>query len=225
MRTARLLIGIAALAAPIALAGPAAAGGYGPNVPADCAVPPDIDLRQYNVIIGTNASQTIRGTERADFICARLGNDTIFAGGGNDLILADTTTFFGNQNAPGGNDVVFAGAGNDEVLPGPGNDRVYGSYGADFIALAVGDDYGDGGPGADEMIGGFGRDTVSGGDGNDFIAGGPDADVLYGGPGADTLFGELPGGGLPPGYPGARDTCNGGSGADTGVECDIRQSL
>ena len=223
MRTARLLIGIAALAAPIALAGPASAGVY---VPAACEVPPDIDLRQYNIIIGSNASQTIRGTERADFICARLGNDTIFAGGGNDLVLADTTTFFGNQNAPGGNDVVFAGAGDDEVLPGPGNDRVYGSYGMDFIALAVGDDTGDGGPGADTMIGGFGRDTVSGADGNDEIAGGPDADVLYGGPGNDSLYGQLPPG--PPGpvpVPPARDTCNGGSGADTGVECDIRQSL
>src|SRR5215212_3007286 len=132
MRTARLLIGVAALAAPVALAGPAAAT----YVPAACAVPPEIDLSQYNVIIGTNASETIRGTERADFICARLGNDTIFAGGGDDLILGDTTTFFGDPDASGGNDVIFAGSGNDQVLSGPGNDRVYGSYGSDFIALA-----------------------------------------------------------------------------------------
>ena len=222
MRTARLLVGLAALASPVLIAAPAQAV----IVPADCAVPPEIDLTQFNVIIGTNASQTIRGTERADFICARLGNDTIFAGGGNDLILGDTTTFFGNVNAPGGNDVVFAGAGNDQVLPGPGNDRVFGSFGADELNLAVGDDYGDGGPGADLIIGGFGRDTAEGGDGNDTIAGGPDADVLYGGPGNDALFGQLPPGPPPPvPVPPARDTCNGGSGTDTGVECDIRQSL
>jgi Ca2+-binding RTX toxin-like protein len=224
MRTTRLLIGVAALAMPIALAGPAAATV---SVPADCVPPPEagIDLSQFNIIIGTNASQTIRGTERADFICARLGNDTIFAGGGSDVILGDSATFFGDPTAPGGNDVVFAGSGNDQVLSGPGNDRAYGSYGADFIALAVGDDYGDGGPGADDMNGGFGVDTLSGGDGNDVVAGGPDKDVVYGGPGRDTLYGELPGGGLPPNVPGARDTCNGGSGADTGVDCDIRQSL
>src|SRR5215207_6795867 len=147
MRTARLLIGLAALAMPIALAGPAAANEY---VPADCAVPPEagIDLSQFNIIIGTNASQTIRGTEGPDFICARLGNDTIFAGGGSDLILGDTTTFFGDVNA-------------------------YGGYGNDFIALAVADDYGDGGPGADNMNGRFGVDTLSGGDGSDMISGGP----------------------------------------------------
>ena len=222
MRTARFLIGIAALAAPVALAGPAAAD----YLPADCAVPPDVDLTQFNVITGTNRSETIRGPGGPDAICARLGNDTIFAGGGSDLILGDTSTFFGDPNAPGGNDVIFAGSGDDQVLSGPGNDRVYGSYGADFIPLAVGDDYGDGGPGADSIIGGFGRDTVSGGDGNDEVSGGPDDDVVYGGPGRDALYGQLPPGPPPPvPVPAARDICNGGSGVDTGVECDVRQSL
>jgi Ca2+-binding RTX toxin-like protein len=44
------------------------------------------------------------------------------------------TTFFGNVQAPGGNDVILAGAGNDEVLPGPGNDIVDGGSGDDFLA-------------------------------------------------------------------------------------------
>ena len=120
------------------------------------------------------ASQTIRGTEGPDFICARLGNDTIFAGGGSDLILADTTTFFGNVGAAGGDDVVFAGAGDDEVLPGPGNDKVHGEEGDDFLALAVGDDLGNGGPGDDFINGGFGRDVILGAAGSDTLAGGSD---------------------------------------------------
>ena len=119
------------------------------EVPADCAVPPDIDLAAYNVVIGTDASEVLRGTNGPDFICGRLGNDKIFAYGGNDLVLSDTTTFFGNLQAKGGNDVVHAGAGNDEILPGPGNDKVFGQDGDDFLALALGNDAGNGGRGAD----------------------------------------------------------------------------
>ena len=218
----RILLALPALILPFALADTADAAG---SVPADCAVPPDIDLTQFNVIIGTNASETLRGTTTADFICARLGSDVVFGYGGNDLILGDTTTFFGDPSALGGGDIIFAGAGADQVLSGPGNDRVWGEAGRDFLALAVGNDTGSGGAGADEMIGGFGRDTLDGGTESDTIAGGPDADALYGGSGEDTLFGELPGGGLPPGVPGARDVCNGGYGLDTGTDCDVRNSL
>ena len=59
--------------------GPAQAGDT--YVPEDCAVPPDIDLTEYNVIIGTDKSEVIRGTKGPDFICGRLGNDKIFAFG------------------------------------------------------------------------------------------------------------------------------------------------
>src|SRR3712207_8394493 len=55
-----------------------------------------------------------------------LFRSVVFARAGDDLVLSDTTTFFGNPNAPGGNDLVFAGAGDDEVLSGPGDDVVNG---------------------------------------------------------------------------------------------------
>jgi Ca2+-binding RTX toxin-like protein len=150
------------------------------------------------VIIGTNASETLVGSEGPDFICALLGDDVIYGLGGDDLILGDTTTFFGNVQAPGGDDTIFAGAGNDEVLPGPGDDTVDGGSGDDSLALAVGDDVGQGGQGSDSVIGGFGQDVVLGGPGDDELAGGFDDDLINGGPGDDFLFGELPGGGEPP---------------------------
>jgi Ca2+-binding RTX toxin-like protein len=193
------------------------------ELPADCAVPPDIDLAQYNVIIGTNASETLIGTEGPDFICALLGDDVISALGGDDLILGDTTTFFGNLQAPGGDDTIFAGAGNDEVLPGPGDDTVNGGSGDDFLALAVGDDVGQGGQGSDNIIGGFGRDVVLGGPGDDFLAGGFDDDLINGGPGDDFLAGELPPDSPPPpvpAEPSENDRCIGAAGVDTALECD-----
>ena len=72
------------------------------EVPPDCAVPPFVDLTQYNVIIGTDDSEVITGTSGADFICGRLGDDTIRSLGGADIVLGDNTTFFGNVGAAGG---------------------------------------------------------------------------------------------------------------------------
>jgi Ca2+-binding RTX toxin-like protein len=181
------------------------AGGGAQELPEDCAVPPDIDLTQYNVVIGSNRSEVLKGTKGPDFICALLGNDVILAFGGADLILGDTTTFFDNLQAPGGNDIILAGAGNDEVLPGPGNDTVHGGSGDDFLALAVGNDIGHGGQGSDSIIGGFGRDLV------------------FGGPGDDFLAGELPPDSPPPpvpAEPAENDLCIGAGGIDTALECD-----
>jgi Ca2+-binding RTX toxin-like protein len=130
----------------------------------------------------------------------------IFGLGGDDLILGDTTTFFGNVQAPGGNDTVNGGSGDD------------------FLALAVGDDVGQGGQGDDEIIGGFGRDVVLGGPGDDELAGGFDDDLINGGPGDDSLAGELSGGAEPPPglpvEPAENDRCIGASGVDTAVDCD-----
>lgn len=225
MRNLRLLAAVPLVAAMFV---PMSAEGYpGPvDVPEDCAVPEDIDLTQYNVIIGTDKSEVLKGTKAPDFICGRLGDDLIVGFGGGDLILSDTTTFFGNLDAEGGDDLVFAGRGNDEVLPGPGDDKVFGGSGDDFLALALGDDKGFGGKGADTIIGGFGHDKIFGGKGDDVLAGGPDNDLIRGGLGDDLLAGELP---PPPpgtepqpltGTPSSKDWCIGGPGFDSAVDCD-----
>jgi Ca2+-binding RTX toxin-like protein len=194
------------------------------ELPEDCAVPPEIDLALYHAVIGSNRSEVLKGTEGPDFFCGLLGNDVILAFGGDDLILGDTTTFFGNVQAPGGNDVILAGAGDDQVLPGPGNDVVEGGSGDDFLALAVGNDVGHGGPGADGINGGFGRDLILGGPGDDLLSGGFDNDLINGGSGDDFLAGELPPDSPPPpvpAEPAENDRCIGASGVDTALECDV----
>ena len=216
----RAILVIVSLMAALVIGAPAVGAQ---ELPEDCAVPPDIDLTQYNVVIGSNRSEVLKGTEGPDFFCALLGNGVILAFGGDDLILGDTTTFFGNVQAPGGNDVILAGAGNDEVLPGPGNDIVNGGSGDDFLALAVGNDVGHGGQGSDSIIGGFGRDLVFGGPGDDLLAGGFDDDLINGGPGDDFLAGELPPDSPPPpvpAEPAENDRCIGAGGIDTALECD-----
>ena len=201
------------------------------ELPADCQVPPFIDLTGVNIVIGTNNSEVLMGTDGRDFICGLLGDDVINAKGGNDLILSDTTTFFGNFGAAGGDDVVNAGAGDDEILPGPGDDTVNGGDGDDFLALALGDDIGNGGPGSDSIIGGLGRDMATGGPGDDFIAGGPGDDMLNGGAGDDFLAGEVPPpppGTEPtplPGGPALNDRCAGAGGFDVAVDCDLTSGV
>jgi Ca2+-binding RTX toxin-like protein len=220
MKRGRVLVIALALVAPWVVAAPA---GAAVDVPEDCAVPPDIDLTQFNVIIGTNASERLEGTDGPDFICGLLGNDVIEAGGGADIVLGDTSTFFGNVQAAGGADRITGGAGDDQILSGPGDDRVNGGSGDDMLALAVGDDTGQGGGGADTVFGGFGRDVVLGGAGADTLVGGQNDDLVNGGPGDDVLFGELPpdsppppGGGAAPGT----DRCIGAGGFDVAADCD-----
>ena len=196
------------------------------DLPPDCAVPPFVDVTQFNVIIGSDAGETITGTAGPDLICGRLGDDTIRSLGGADVVLGDNTTFFGNVGAAGGADTIDAGAGDDQVLPGPGDDVVNGGGGDDFLALAVGNDVAQGGHGDDVANGGFGRDTMVGGPGADVLAGGFHDDLVNGGPGDDLLVGEIPADSPPPPpgvvvpAPATNDRCVGASGADTAVDCD-----
>jgi len=222
----RPLLAVIPLAVAATIMLPGALAAQAVTVPADCDPGPDsgIDLSQFNIIIGTNASETLTGTDGPDFICGRLGDDAIYGLGGDDVILGDTATFFGNPNAPGGADVIDAGAGNDQVLPGPGDDSVNGGNGDDFLALAVGNDTGQGGQGDDTIIGGFGTDTMIGGPGNDALAGGQDSDLINGGPGDDFLDGDLPPDedGNPTPDPGPNtDRCIGAEGFDIAVLCEV----
>ena len=159
MKKRHALVAALALAAPWLVTGPAGASeearGHGrPEVPVDCAVPPDIDLDGFHLVIGTDKDDRLKGTNGPDFICGCLGDDRIDGRGGDDLILGDTSTFFGNVDAEGGDDEIDAGRGNDQVLSGPGDDEVEGGSGDDFLALAVGDDEGEGDSGADTVNGG-----------------------------------------------------------------------
>jgi Ca2+-binding RTX toxin-like protein len=124
------------------------------------------------IIAGTNASETINGTNQGDIILASNGNDTVNGGGGNDLITG------GN-----GNDTLNGGADNDLIDGGNGNDIINGGSGVDILS---------GGNGNDTLDGGSGTDVLTGGNGNDLLiyraAENVNAiDIYDGGSGTDTL--------------------------------------
>lgn len=118
-----------------------------------------------------------------DIIEAYEGDDTVYAGVGNDEI-----------DGGAGDDTIYGEDGNDEIIGGDGSDTVYGGKGDDVIDTSGGapaSDYGWPGvfpPDADPFDD---RDTVHGGEGNDTITTGDDQDIITGGAGEDTIDGGL----------------------------------
>jgi hypothetical protein len=106
-------------------------GGGGGGVSASCRGKPA-------TIVGTEASERVRGTTRKDVIATLDGNDTVKAGGGND--------------------VVCAGKGNDRVKGDDGNDKLFGEQGKDRLTGGEGRDLTNGGPGSDACNGGQAHD-------------------------------------------------------------------
>ena len=96
-----------------------------------------------------------------------------------------------------GNDTIIGFGGYDEISAGSGNDTVFGGPRDDVI---------DGGGGNDVLWGNFGGDDIFGGSGNDFIDG-------------DNPF-PTPPGPVPPEFADGPDTCSGGSGVNTILNCE-----
>ena len=127
------------------------------------------------------------------------GNDTMFGGSGDDIILAlggddSVRGGVGNDSIYGdyGADHLYGDGGNDFINSGVGNDTVYGATGADMILTGADNDTAFGGGSSDTLDGGDGQDTLYGQAGLDVLYGGSggDADKLFGGIGSDTLFGD-----------------------------------
>ena len=151
----------------------------------------------YTVETATANNQTLNGTPNPDWLEALGGDNLIFTGAGNDVVLAGVGFVSTSDNYPpyagaaiiytplpdAGNNTVFAGTGNDYVAVGRGNDLVF---------LGEGNDIFDG-------VGG-GNDTVFGGAGNDIINGG---DTVFAEIGDDTLYADSTG-----------DYLDGGAGKD-----------
>ena len=96
-----------------------------------------------DIIVGTNAGDTINGKGGDDLLIGLNGNDQIFGGNGTDIL-------FGNA----GDDLLDGGAGLDILFGGDGNDTL------------------DGGNGTDVLFGGDGNDVLVGGNGADYLDGG-----------------------------------------------------
>ena len=96
---------------------------------------------------------------------------TIFTGGGDDLV--DGTVGKGDNR-------IYGGDGNDELLAGL-RDRLFGENGDDTLDASQG-------KGGNRLYGGAGNDTLYAGT-NDFLSGGDGNDTLYAGKGGNTLYG------------------------------------
>ena len=143
------------------------------------------------------------GTDNADFLHMRSGDDTAYGEGGDDKLFGD----FGNDRLYGGDgaDVIDSGDGADLVDGGAGDDVIYGFGsgteigGFDQLIGGDGNDIIYGGEGVDKLSGGAGDDALygegntdpftHGGDGNDYIDGGSSGDNLYGDTGDDFIVG------------------------------------
>lgn len=134
--------------------------------------------------VGTGLPEILAGTEGADILDARGGDDFLLGNGGNDLLRAG-----------GGDDYAFGGAGHDTIRGGAGDDWIYagtqgdlvrGGDGHDRIYLEEGWDRGYGGAGNDVIFGQDGNDRLWGRAGQDMLSGGRGDDRLFGGPGGDT---------------------------------------
>ena len=134
-------------------------------------------------IEGTEADDTLYGTEQLDVIYGGLGgSDTIEGGPGDDHLYGgglyvDPVFFDGyGEDLEPGNDIIRGGDGNDTISGGEGPDQIYGDSGNDYLY--------DGTTSADGA-----RDFIYGGDGDDTIGTVNEPqraeDVVYCGAGVD----------------------------------------
>jgi len=158
----------------------------------------------------TGRGETIDGSNEADLLIGRGGNDRLNGNGGDDTVIGGA----GNDSLRGedGNDTLRGGAGNDTITGNDGNDTLtggsgrdslYAGRGADRLDGSTGDDILDGGEGNDVLRGGNGHDTIEGGDGDDTVSGGRGNDTVNGGDGNDSVHGGK-----------GRDAVEGGDGDD-----------
>jgi Ca2+-binding RTX toxin-like protein len=122
------------------------------------------------VLIGTDANQSLTGYSTDDVINAGAGDDSISGGSGNDTLSGEA-----------GDDNLNGGSGNDTLSGGAGADSLYGDDGDDTVLGGAGNDY---------LYGGSGNDSLDGGAGNDRLDGGAGDDVyLFGkGSGQDSIY-------------------------------------
>ncbi|MDP2520270.1 calcium-binding protein [Shimia thalassica] len=131
---------------------------------------------------GSDADESLTGTDGIDYINGGRGNDTLNGFAGIDTLEGgegnDQLTGTGILRGNTGDDLLNALQENDTLSGGDGNDTVYAFEGDDVVA---------GGNGNDSLLGEAGNDTLAGQLGDDFINAGDGDDFVYGGSGNDTL--------------------------------------
>ncbi len=162
----------------------------GPNIGSTCrGLSVTVDIATGD--LPTIGADVILGTEADDSIDGLAGDDVICGGGGDDIISGGPG--IDDVNGDDGNDILSGGAEADIIRGGAGNDTLDGGDGDDTIRGELGNDQLSGGAGNDLLYGEGGDDTLSGGQGLDYLEGGPGIDAFFGGPDRDHLEGDADG--------------------------------
>jgi hypothetical protein len=103
----------------------------------------------FNLIVGSDASETLVGSSYGDRIRAGRGDDRASGRSGADCLTGQ-----------GGSDRLRGDGGKDRVSGGSGDDRIWGGSRRDRLRGGGGNDRIDGGPGRNRIWGGPGRDVV-----------------------------------------------------------------
>ncbi len=195
-----------------------------------------------DTLYGDAGNDTVYGFTGSDTLYGSTGDDDIRGGDDNDILNGDDgidTLDGGNHitNPPGDecNDTSGAYVSNCEsgsvrdfsckdvkatVIGTPLDDTFIGTSGDDVMVGLGGDDELTGMNGNDLLCGGTGNDTLSGNYGADQLEGQEDNDIMYGGGNDDVLDGGDGDDSLDGGGHDVKDTCIGGLGADTFVNCE-----
>ena len=78
------------------------------------------------ILVGSDSSETLRGTSFSDDIQGRGGNDRLYGGGGNDRL-----------DGGNGNDWLFGGSGDDILIGGLGINDLWGDSGFDTFTMSA----------------------------------------------------------------------------------------
>ncbi|MFM7780334.1 MAG: calcium-binding protein, partial [Alphaproteobacteria bacterium] len=182
-------------------------GNYLVNLQTGATNFPGESFTEFEAVIAGDGSDTLIGTDGANFMHGGAGNDSIMGGNGDDTINGGG----GADTALGGagNDYIYAVLGTDIAVGGSGNDTLdtslfSGNYlvnlqtgatnflgesftefeaviagtGSDTLIGTDGANFMHGGAGDDSILGGAGNDTLMGGSGMDFLSGGTGDDVI-----------------------------------------------
>ena len=108
----------------------------------------NVTVTQLSYVDNRSGGVTIHGTDITDTVSLTNDPDTIYAGGGADVVIGSATY---------------------TTAHGDAGDTIHGENGSDILVSAGGNDYVDGGNGSDFIVGGDGNDTLDGGNGDDII--------------------------------------------------------
>lgn len=158
----------------------------------------DQDEGEWNIVDGTNESESLVGSEGRDSISGFNGNDELYGKQGADKLFGGNGGDF--LDGGEGRDFLYGGNDNDELRGGKGKDNLYGENGNDIL------------------IGGCGPDLLDGGRGDDILDGGNSPDTMTGGLGSDIFVLRLPGEGGGHGGGGGESGHSGSTGGESGTD-------